>query len=146
MTNWAEVGVGDVVIGRKDRKAWEVVKKGPGAEVTIQNGDRSYTFAPSGEVEVLATAAEMVAAAQASVKIIMPGAVTIAVQGEDKVWTCPPTYPDAGTLQSHAYVMHDKKLTETDLIVMMGEHRAWHEKSDVQKPHIHVKDYWKDRA
>jgi hypothetical protein len=146
MVRWADVGVGDVVIGAKDKKAWEVTKKGPGEEVTIQNGERSYTFAPSGEVERLATASEMVAAAQASVKIVMPGAVTIAEQGPDKVWVCPNTYPDAGSLLSHLFVMHGKKLTETDLIGMLGEHRAWHDKHDVQKPHIHDKDFWRDRA
>jgi hypothetical protein len=146
MIEWSAVAPGDVVKSVKDGRAWEVVEKRQDGKVTIRNGAKVFTIPVSGEVEVIATKDEMMAAATASVKIVMPGAVTISVQNSDGVWTCPNTYPDAGVLQSHAFVMHGKKLTETDLIDMLGQHRAWHDASDVHKPHIHTKDFWRDRS
>lgn len=146
MSNWTEVGVGDVIKGARDGKAWEVIEKGHGAEVVIEREGRRYKFAPSGEVEILATAEEMVGAATASVKIILPGAVTVSVRDEDKVWTCPRSYPDVGTLQAHAFILHGKKLTEADKLSMMAEHAGLHEQGGVQHPHVHDRNFWKEHA
>lgn len=143
MTDWSLVGTGDVVLGAKDKKPWEVVRKAPDGTTTIRNGDREYTFVPFGRVDVIATAAEVLAAAEAAIKVTMPGSVEIMRQDpETKLWTCPNAFPDAGVLQSHAYVLHGKRLEESPLPDMMAEHLRWHEANDVATPHIHTKDWY----
>jgi len=143
MTNWSLVGPGDVVLGAKDQKAWEIVRKLPDGTTTIRNGEREYTFVPTGKVDLIATRDELIAAAEAAVKVTMPGSVEIMRQDpETKLWTCPNTFPDAGVLQSHAFVLHGKRLSENPLPDMLAEHKAWHDANDVATPHIHVKDWY----
>lgn len=146
MVDWSEVGPGDIVMGAKDKKAWEVQSKLPDGTTTIKNGERQYTFVPSGRVDMIATADEVLAAAEAAIKISMPGSVEVAVQNtETKLWMCPNSYPDVGSLQSHAYVLHTKKLEEGPLPDMLAEHRRWHDQNDIALPHVHTKDFYRNR-
>jgi hypothetical protein len=143
VTLWSEVKPGDVVRGARDGKAWEVLRRN-GSEVTIRNEKREFTFAPTGPVEMIATADEMMAAAEAAIKIIMPGSVQIAQQDtETKVWYCPNTYPDAGSAQSHMFIMHGTKSKETDILAILAEHRKWHDDNVQVHPHVHSDKFWK---
>lgn len=146
MTLWSEVVPGDVVRGARDGKAWEVLRR-EGPDVTIQNGEKKFTFAPSGEVELIASRDEMLAAAQAAVKVVLPGSITIGtVDPDTKVWTVPKTYPEVGSLQAHLFVLHGARSTETDILAMLAEHRTWHERNKVQHAHIHDENFWKENA
>ncbi len=145
VTDWSEVRVGDVVLGAKDGKPWEVIRRGEGSEVTIKNdAKREYTFAPSGNVTIIATADEIMAAAEASVKIAMPGSVEVArLDNETGVHKCPNTFPDAGSAQAHCYVMHGKRSTATGILDILAEHKGWHEASQTYRPHVHTKDFYR---
>jgi hypothetical protein len=144
--NWSQVQVGDVVLGARDRQAWEVVEKSDDGTTKIQNSKgRGYTFVPFGEVDVIATGEEISALAEVTVRTIMPGSVEIMRQDkENGLWVCPNAYPDAGVIQAHSFVLHGKRLKESPLPDMMAEHNAWHEANDIATPHIHTKD-WRNR-
>ena len=146
LVDWVKVGVGDVVKGAKDGLAWTVLSRGEDGSVTIENGKRRHTLMLSGPVEVIWTADEFRAAAEAAVKVMMPGSVEICVQDtESKLWTAPNAFPDAGSLLAHALVLHGKILSEKPLPDMHAEHSAWHSEGDIATPHVHVKDWYRKR-
>jgi hypothetical protein len=143
MDDWSTVRQGDVVLGAKDGKAWEVIEKFDDGRVTIKNSEkRQYTLPVSGPVQIIATAAEIMAAAEATVKITLPGSEVVArIDNVTGVHRCPPTFREAASAQAHCYVLHGKRSTATNILDILAEHTRWHAANDSLRPHVHVKDF-----
>ncbi|HEU5487025.1 MAG TPA: hypothetical protein VFU98_19135, partial [Microlunatus sp.] len=104
MSTWTDVQSGDVVLG-KDGRAWTVMRK-VGTEVTLEtDGKPPFTGRPTGEVTVLASAAEEMARAEAQIQVRL-GGERIAEQDEQGRWVTPLTFPSLPSALSHLYVLH----------------------------------------
>lgn len=144
MTDWAEVKPGWQVLGKKDGKAWMVDAVHPDGKVTISRARKSFTVPVSGEVTVIATAAELHAAATLAVKVILPGAEELATKGPDNVWRAPNAWRDPGSLLAHTYVMHGRRVEEAPLPDMVVQHREMHADGlTLHVHHIHTPDWYK---
>lgn len=151
---WDEVKVGDIV-ANPDGSTWRVKAKGGDGAVTLSElaGPRVGTVIPSSpSVEVLLTHEEILEREDVvarTIDALLNGEV-VADKVGDEPWKVAESYPDPGSLRSHAWLMHGMPMsTEHDLLSQLEEeHHTWHmaaeaptETNKGYKEHVHTEEF-----
>lgn len=152
MRPWADVLPGDIVRG-KDGRAWSVTMR-DGARVTIEtDGKPPFTGEPSGDVLVLASAAEEMEMATALVQVRLGGQVQAEMDDQGR-WLVPVTWTHYGSLAAHIYLLHGQRIdvpeAEQSLRDLLATHDALHapeRKTDGSGylEHVHEPDFYARR-
>lgn len=126
MTDWREIIPGDVIQG-KDNHAWDVIGiDGDRISLTRAGAKPFVGTRPKGPVTRLLTMRQVQTRALALVEDRLGGEVT-AVTRDSDLYLVPVEYSEPGTLHAHVYLLHGRRLTDTDhLPTLQQEHAAFH--------------------
>lgn len=146
--DWSTIAVGDLVMG-KDKHVWQCIERN-GTLIKVERADgKTHEGEFTGEVQVVATAAEDAAMAVAMTQVRL-GGVVVATQDAEGRYLVPTNFPDGGTLLSHCYLLHGVSLQEAGLRDMTRKHEWLHRPENKVAgeyvPHHHDPDFYKDRA
>lgn len=154
VATWDEVKVGDL-IAHPDGSCWRIKARGEGGAITMAElaGPREGTVVPASEtVEILLTHEEILERediVNRTLEALLDGEV-VADKVGDEPWKVAQSYPDPGSLRSHAWLMHGMALsTEHDLLGKLEEeHHSWHIAADAPtrtnrgyKDHVHTEEF-----
>lgn len=147
---WSSVEVGDLLSITTGGKAriWAVMDIS-GSTVTIERDDgKTHTGKPTGEVEVVSSAAEAREMAVATTQVVLGGQV-VAI-GDLKGYLVPATFPDPGSLLAHAYLMHGVSLSEGSILELTRKHEWLHRPENKRAgeyvEHRHDPEFYRGRA
>jgi hypothetical protein len=147
---WSTIEVGDILsitVGGKAR-VWTVMEI-EGSSVTIERDDgKRHTGTPTGEVEVISSGAEAREMAIAVMQVRLGGEI-VAIE-DAGVYIVPATYPDPGSLLSHAFLMHGVSLAETGIAELIRKHEWLHRPENKRagdfQEHRHDPEFYRNRA
>lgn len=143
--DWADVVEGDLIVG-KDKYTWVVTAK-KGNQVTIEReGREPFTGAPSGPVEFIDSSRAEQERAIALSQVVLGGQVVARHSGSREVpWLTPVTFPDAGSMLSHIYLLHGIVGDgEATLRALIKQHDDLHRDKGVgYQHHHHDPDFYK---
>lgn len=150
MRPWAAVEVGDVlsITTKGKARVWIVIDiQGSTVEIERDDGYR-HKGQPTGEVDVISSGAEAREMAIAVVQVRLQGEV-VAIE-DSGVYIVPATFPDPGSLLTHAFLMHGVSLAESGIAELIRKHEWLHRPENKVAgdfvEHRHDPEFYRNRA
>jgi len=148
--DWADIVVGDVVIGAKDNEPWTVVARDE-KHTVLANGTRRVTMESHvlrGRVLLAMAEKQRAERAEALVKIRL-GGETVGKANGDGTSRCPQFFTDPGSLLAHLYLFHsdpDRDVVYPDgtMGALIEAHDKMHIEGMVHEPHTHDPSFYAD--
>jgi hypothetical protein len=146
--DWADVQEGDLVVG-KDGYTWTVTAK-DGPQVTLEReGREPFTGRPTGPVQFIDSGKAEMERAVAIGQVVLGGEVVARHSGSrENPWLVPVTFPDAGSMLAHIYLLHGKVISDEGMTLraLIKEHDDLHREKGVgYQHHHHDPDFHKAR-